>query len=295
MSADFLSNECCFPEELADAAEWLASHGVQADADEGSVAEIAVFADEDDIYYVRKASEFSAASLSDMRRTLAELGAPCDLYSMAELDSCDLHRYRLILLPNADEISSARMEKLRALQVAGASVLWMYAPNYAKEGVRDVAHISETVGMTVVESKNCQGCFVYDGWMFDHDASPPYFAIEDENTIPFAWFEDVTVAMAATKDYRSIYVAMPFIPSAALREVVHRLGIFLYSENPHIYTYVTAKSIGVYNATDGQATVHVPQDGVYRDLLTEDCFTAMSGELVLPPRNLRAYLLRREI
>ena len=258
----------------------------QSAAEGESVAEIAVIVGTD-----CEAAASKTVSMSDMRRSLAELGAPHDLYSVAEADTCDLARYRLIVMLSADEILPARMAQLRDLQAAGVAVLWLHAPNCGKQGACSAEGISRTVGMNVVESAGCRGCFVYDGWMFNLGGKAPYFAIEDENAIPFAWFEDVSTAMAATKDYRSIYAAVPFIPSAVLREVAKRLGIFLYSEDPHVYVYANAGSIGVYNDTEHAVTVRVKWDGTYRDMLTDTCFTAESGQLRLPPRDLRAYLL----
>ena len=61
-----------------------------------------------------------------------------------------------------------------------------------------------------------------------------------------------------------------------------------------MYTYVNADAVCVYNATDGDAVVFVPDDGVYTDQITKETFTAIGGKIQLPQRKLRAYLLTRE-
>ena len=84
---------------------------------------------------------------------------------------------------------------------------------------------------------------------------------------------------------------MPYLPSSVLGGILDRKGNFRYSRNPHVYTYVNAGAVGVYNATQEDATVFVPEDGTYTDKLTGSEFCATGGKLRLPFRDFRAYLL----
>ncbi len=280
--------------EMMDAIEKMISlHQTFSGKEKRSIAQIAVYAEGESMYHVRKSSKIATICLSDMRRSFAEMGAPYDLYSIEDLDACDSGQYRLIILLNAYEIPTARRKKIRELQNDGAAILWMYAPDYAHDRKNSVRKISDAVGMNVAECDNSHGGLVYGGTVTENKVAAPYFSIEDQNTISYAYFEDGTAAVAATKDGSSIYAAVPFIPSQLLRDLVREKGIFVYSTNPYIYTYVNADAICVYNASAVDAVLFVPADGVYVDQITNETFTAECGILRLPLRELRAYLLMR--
>ena len=68
----------------------------------------------------------------------------------------------------------------------------------------------------------------------------------------------------------------------------------MYSRDARVYTYPTEAYVGVYNATDGDATVYLPEDGIYRDLIEDGLYTCKEGKLCLPQKPIRAYLLVKE-
>lgn len=237
-----------------------------------SVARVAVFAEGEAMYHVRKSSKIATVTLSDMRRSLAEMGAPYDLYSIADLPVCK--DYDLIVMLNQYALTDARRELL-----SDKNVLWLYAPDVVN------GKISQTVGMKVTQTDTCPGGLVYNGKVTENQVAAPYFMIEEGE--PLAYYENGKVAVA--RQGKSVYAAVPFIPSDLLRDIVRDCGIPLYSEDPLVYTYVNAGAVGVYNATEGEATVLL-EDGEYVDVLTDQRFTAKNGRLTLPVRALRAYL-----
>lgn len=272
----------------------ISLHERLADRSKKSVAQVAVYAEGESMYRVRKTSRLATVCLSDMRRSLAEAGVPYDLYSIADVERCDPKQYKLMILLNAYDIPKTRMKQIRALQSQGTAVIWVYAPDYAGEGENSTQRLLRAVEMCVAQSEQSHGGLVYKDRVTENTLAAPYFSIEDDAAIPYARFEDGAVAVARTRDGRSIYAAVPFIPSALLRDLAREQGIFVYSNDPQVYTYVNADAIGVYNATDQDATVCVLQDGAYVDQITNEVFTATDGELRLPLRKLRAYLLIRQ-
>ena len=90
---------------------------------------------------------------------------------------------------------------------------------------------------------------------------------------------------------RCIYAAVYWLPSVLLRRLLEESGIFLYSREPLVYTYANRAFLGVYNATDVDAAVSVPEDGTWRDMISGETFRSENGTLTLPRRELRAYLL----
>lgn len=268
---------------------------VLADKNKESVAEIAVYAEGESMYHVRKSSDIATVCLSDMRRSFAEMGAPYDIYSIADIDLCDCNKYKLIIILDSYDISIERMQKIRDLQKNGVSVLWMYAPDYARDGVNDVSRISKAVQMSVSSFDIPYNGLVYNGNVTPNRVAAPYFAIDETDAVkPLARYDDGKVAIASTKDGKNIYAAVPFVPSDVLRDIAKTLGVFVYSENPKVYTYVNADVISVYNATEGDASIFVKSDGVYRDLIEGGVYKSADGVLTLPIKSIRAYMLVKE-
>lgn len=102
----------------------IALHGELINLSKESVAQIAVYAEGEALYHVRKSAKLANESLSKMLRTFAEMGAPYDIYSVGDLDACSPERYRMILLIDEFDIPQKRMETIRRLQREGVTVVW---------------------------------------------------------------------------------------------------------------------------------------------------------------------------
>ena len=269
----------------------IALHGELSNLSKDSVAQIAVYAEGEALYHVRKSAKLANESLSKMLRTFAEMGAPYDIYSVGDLDACSPERYRMILLIDEFDIPQKRMETIRRLQREGVTVVWFYAPDYAHGAENDVRRITRATGIGVQESGQSHGGLVAHGKVTENVLAAPYFSVADEKAVPIGFFEDGAVAVAGNADETVFYSAVPYLPSSVLGGILDRKGNFRYSRNPHVYTYINAGAVGVYNATQEDATVFVPEDGTYTDNLTGSEFCATGGKLRLPFRDFRAYLL----
>lgn len=258
--------------------------------------DIAVIAEGESMYRARKASRLASKSLSDVKRALSECGCCYDLYSVCDLSLPQIEDYKLILFLNQYEITDNTKALVQRLLDRGKSVVWLYAPDYANGGDCDAKRIAACTGIKVTESNTPHGGMVVDGTVTTYEFMAPYFAVNDEKADTLAVFEDGAVAAAAKKasNGRSVYVATPDLPSALLRTVAEQAGAFVYSRDPLVYTYPTEVFVGVYNATAGDATVYLPEDGVYRDLIENGAYKCQNGKLCLPPKPIRAYLLIKE-
>ena len=263
-------------------------HTELENTDKGSVAKIAVFAEGEALNRVRKNSMLTDITLSKIRRAFAEMGAPYALYSVIDLDTLPENEFSFIILLDCYDMPKERIEKVKALMANGVTVLSVYAPNYAKNGRCKVENITAVTGISVKESHTSHGELLADG----HNPTleeAPYFEIDDNTAEPLLYYKDGTVA--AARKGNSVYAATPYVPSAFLRELARKSGAFIYSESPKVYTYVNRGAIGVYNATDADAVISVPESGVYSDKILDTDFIATDGYLTLPKRALNAYLL----
>lgn len=265
--------------------------------DKGSAAEIAVFAEGESMYHVRKASPIATGCLSAIRRTLAETGAPYDLYSIADIALTDVGRYKFFIFVNQYDISEKELGFIRERCMrAGKTVLWLLAPDYAKNNGCDASRIGRITGINVADGAISHGSLVFDGEKYPGPASAPYFEIDDPGAKPTARFEDGKTAVAETSEngYRSVYSAAYNLPSALLRKLAYESGVFVYSDNPRVYTYANKAFLGVYNASGSDAEINVKAGGIYRDLIIGGEFRAENGRLTLPERDIHAYLLIRK-
>ena len=268
-----------------------------SDSDKHSIAEIAVFAEGESMYRVRKSSPIASGCLGTILRTMAECGAPFDLYTISDIMLPQISRYSFYIFINEYDIPDARKEQIRSICAqSGKTVLWLYAPDYAHNGENKPENIAAVAGIPVMASDVPHGAFIYEDTPYSGCTCAPFFSIPASGAKPLAYWEDGTIAAAETmlSGCRSIYAAAYHLPSTFLRQLLKESGVFLYSENPQVFTYANSAFLGVYHAGDFTAEIHVRKDGGYRDLISGAYFRADDGMLRLPPRTLRAYLLASE-
>ena len=263
-----------------------------------SAAEVAVFAEGGaSMYRVRKSAPIASACLNGFRRTLAEAGAPYDLYSTFDLHSLPgLDRYRFYIFLNAYEISKETRRALSEIcEKDGKTVLWLYAPDYAADAENAASRMTAVTGIRTEESPSSCGKLVWDGQPL-FDAAEPNFIVTDPDAEILARYENGLPAIAEkTLDgWNSVYSALYRLPTSLLTALYRKHGVFVYSDNPRVYTYVNSAMLGVYNAADADAEISVPADGVYRDRIGGGTYASENGVLRLPQKALRAYLLVRE-
>ena len=261
-----------------------------------SVAQVAVFAEGESMYRVRKSSPIASECLSDFRRMMAESGAPYDLYSISDLSDPVMDRYSFYIFLNQYELTEATRRQIESVcRQQGKTILWLYAPDYAAFGENSASRIAAVTGISAIESVKDPGRLMWENKP-SFAAPAPHFVIQDDDARVIARFEDGSAAVAEKKanGCRSIYAALHRLPSGLLRQLLKESGIFLYSEEPLFYTYANSAFIGAYNATDEGAILHVPEDGTYSDLIGGEIYPSENGRLRLPKRDLRAFLLMKQ-
>lgn len=264
------------------------------DKDRTTAAKIAVFAEGNAMYRVRKTSRLSSLCLSAVRRPLAEMGAPYDIYSIADVALDTIAQYDLLIFLNQYDVSPELKETIRR-QSHGKTILWLYAPGYATDGENSVANIAALTGITVAESREAHGAMLHADTAVQSVPAAPYFHVTDTDATPLAYHEDGTVAAACKEmaDCRHIYCSQCTPSSAFLRDVARDAGVFVYSDHPQVYVFACHAFIGVYNGTEEDMVIRVPDEGDYVDLITGDRYATADGTITLPKRPLRAFMLER--
>ena len=261
------------------------------------VGDLAVFAEGNSLYRVRKTSRVGLRALDHILRVLAESGVGYHVYSIMDLALPEIDDYKAYLFVNQYDIPAERKTILtERLRKRGKTAIWLYAPNYATDGANSVENISAWTGIKAVESSVSHGGIMFNGNTTVYDVEGPYFSIADEHATPLAYYQDGTVAAAYKRmdGYTSVYVSTCNLPSALLREIARLAGCFIYSENERVYAYPNSASLGVYNASGTDAIVAVQQDGVYEDLIEHARYESKGGKLVLPQKTINAFLLVKD-
>lgn len=265
-------------------------------ADTKSAAEIAVFAEGEVMYKVRKSSNLPTLCLSNIRRTLAQCGAPYDLYTIEDLPKVNLAPYKLFLFVNQYELSDlVRRYIAEHIETTEKTVLWLYAPGYIRDGKQCVTHIRDVTGMHVVTSDTPHGNLCWGQEHLSFDIAQPYFCIDDPRTAALAHYEDGAVAVAYRDNDagRCVYAATCNLPSGLLREIAVLAGVHIYSSCDKVYTYINSATVGIYNASGQDAQIQLMQDGIYQDLLRGGRYECKNGCITIPDDSFHGCLLQK--
>ncbi len=255
-----------------------------------SVADVAVFFEGESMYRVRKSSKLASIALSDIRRTLAGCGAAYDMYSISDLSFESIDKYKVYMFVNQYDITEENKKRIEEkCKCANKTVIWLYAPDYALD--KNVENVFKMTGIKVLESK-----ISYDENITNYNVKPPYFEVDDKDTIPIEYFEDgkVAVAYKEIRGVKNVYAATPCISSSVLREILKIAGVFIYSENENVYTYANSNTLGVFNATKNDVVINAEKDGIYEDLISKELFICEKGKIILPKKEINAFLLKKK-
>ena len=255
-----------------------------------STAEIAVFAEGKSMYRVRKNAGLATTCLSDFRRTLAECGAPYDIYSISDIHTLDTSGFKLFIFLNQYDISDEDRTKITSvLSQSGKHALWMYGADYATNCSLDVNNILQISGIRVKESEKTHGSICYGDALYSYQTAAPYFSVSDDDATPLAYFDDGEIAVA--RKGNAFYCSTCNIPATLLREVARLSGVFIYSEENKLYVYPNSTTVGVYNATGKTVQISVPSDGVYVDMISGVELISNEGEITIQNKSINAHLL----
>lgn len=184
-----------------------------------SVAEVAMFVDSDSLFYLDGLAANYNDYLINQRVSLAKMGAPFDVYSLADLATVDLSRYKMILFPNLFVVD-AEKRKLLTDRVcrSGRMVVWGYAPGIISDGRYDPSGVERLTG------------------------------------IPYGT-EKLTIRPMG--DWVSVFAPRPNVAAQTLRELAEKAGIHLYCQAGQVI-YVNSRLLAFHTATPGQYTIRLP-------------------------------------
>lgn len=208
-----------------------------------SVAQIAVFVDSESFFYLDGNAPFYNDLLYRQRFGLARMGAPYDVYTLSDLTSVELSRYRMLIFPNLFVVNAPTRELLRnRVCTNGRTIVWVYAPGIICDGRYDPSAVESLTGV-------------------------PFNAAE------------LTVRNFDT--WRSVFVPKPNISAQTLRELARQAGVHIYCERDEVL-YVNNRFVALHSATPGRKTILLPRSfGTIRELFTDEVVGTHSNEIIV--------------
>lgn len=194
--------------------------GALADRDDARTAEVAVLADPESMYYLDSRWPLLDDLLSRQRHGLGRMGAPYEVYSLADLATLDLARHKLVVLPNLFVVDEGKLHWLREkVCTGGKTVVWVYAPGIITNGRYDPGHVERLAG------------------------------------IPYGVKELRRRQMAG---FTSVLAPRPNLPAAVLRGLAAEAGVHIYSqaEEP---LFASRRLLALHSAAGGERHVVLPR------------------------------------
>lgn len=184
------------------------------------VAQVAVFADPESMYYVDGSSPILAELLYRQRAGLARMGAPFEMYSLTDLAKVDLSRFRLVLFPNLFVVDDSRLRLLREKVCCdNRTVVWVYAPGIIRNGSYDEANVEKLTG------------------------------------IPFG---TPGVSRRMMDGWKSIYVDKPNLPAGLLKTLAREAGVHIYSETEEPL-WANSRFVALHTQQGGMRRITLPK------------------------------------
>lgn len=186
----------------------------------GPAAEVAVLVDAESMVYVDGMASILPEFLYRQRAGLARMGAPYEVFSVADLATLDLSKHKLILLPNLFVVDAAKRDLLRKKVCRGdKTVVWVYAPGVIADGVYDRANIEKLTGIR----------------------------------------PDVTELTERKMDgWTSVFAPKPNLPSTTLRKLARDAGVHIYSDAPEPL-YANEHLLAAHSLKGGKRTFELPR------------------------------------
>jgi hypothetical protein len=184
-----------------------------------SVSEIAVLVDARSLVYLDGDAPVVDDLYSRQRAGLGRVGAPCDVFSMADLELVDWTRYRLVLIPALYEMDDEREALLRTrLMNGGRTLVWVDAPGIMRNGRYDPDAVERLTGLP----------YGPEG-MRERDMG----------------------------NWRSVFCARPNIDRETLVRLADAAGVHRYTDTPEP-VYACSRLLALHTLSGGERALRLP-------------------------------------
>lgn len=213
-----------------------------------SVAEVALVIDNRCFKYIREGSGIKWDLIRWNLLNLGNAGIPFDIYNVSDIDKVDFGQYKMVVLTDLFEISEQTKDIINE-KLKSVYKVWLYAPNYIKNGALSVDGISEVIGMKCAKynSEENESVTIFGEELVSSKNRSDMFEITDDAEVLGTYTNSGKIAVAK-KDF-NIYSSMAKLSSNVWRELAKVAGVHLYTDgngaliiNNQFVCYQNAKS-----------------------------------------------------
>jgi hypothetical protein len=246
--------------------------------DRSGCAEIAVLIDDEGFLYENIYNSLDMPLVYQQRVWgLPRLGAPADYYILQDMIQGRVPPHKLYIFLNPFRLDNQRRAALaQQLRRDGRVALWIYAPGYLNEDAA-LEHMTDLTGFRfgkgeqpwVVRMNISNFChpitqnLPQDLYWGTNSILSPIFHLEDPEAetlgqIVYSQGRCLPgIGVKAFRDWTSVYVGVPDIPSPVLRGIARFAGVHLYSEDGDVL-YATRQLLGIHTIGGGQRDLKLP-------------------------------------
>jgi hypothetical protein len=266
-----------------------------ADLDVRRNAEICVLIDEETPHHLKPGVELlNPLRYAQVMYHLCRIGAPFDLRLHNDLERSDVPDYRLYLFLDTLYLTGRERELLRrVVHRRGKTALWVFAPGIIGDDGLRIEHVAELTGMRVKMAlrgdwgdggplQQCLADFehpitrgIRPGTVFGTDAAiGPMVFVDDPDArvlgklLPLHEREGPPgFAVKQLTQGKSIFCAVPNLPSDLLRNIARFAGCHVYADEDDV-VYANSRFLAIHALRGGQKRIRLRQRTDVYDALT---------------------------
>lgn len=213
-----------------------------------SVAEIAFIIDNRCFKYMHEGSDIKWDLIRWNLFNLGIAGIPFDIYNACDIEKIDFSQYKMVVFSDLFEINE-KTKRIIDERLNSTYKVWLYAPNYIKDGKFDINGISEVIQMELVPHKTdkTETVSAFGEEFTSSKELSDLFEVRGNAEILGTYKSSGKTAIA--ENNYNIYSSVPKLPSKAWRNLAQKAGVHLYTNgdgaliiNSQFVCYQNAKS-----------------------------------------------------
>jgi len=245
--------------------------------DNASVAEVAIIADLESVYYNRINTTDIDLLLDANVQEWTHCATPFDVLLVNDLKNPKVRDYKVYVIANMVYVTPEKEALIRKLQEAGKTIVWLYAPGYLTPAGHSAADIQKLTGFAVKEAFVPQ-----DGravQLNGREMVPmsryrmnPSFAIDDKaaQVLGYRKADKTEVTFASKKSGNSMayYSTTGFLSRDAWKAIFKAGGVHCYENSGTAVVWASNSFISI-NGKQGKYTLTLPRPRKVTQLLPD--------------------------
>ncbi|MGI6636430.1 MAG: hypothetical protein ACOX7B_14880 [Christensenellales bacterium] len=262
-----------------------------------SNAQVAFLVDEESHRHISKNNLLHRWCVEEQLEPLGRIGCMIDYYATDDLllPHFPREQYKLYIFPDLVAPTEGIRKAIATLRAQGASMLFLYAPGFLRDGVADPIYMKELTGLDLIVFDGKQGySFAPSGAYNDNgmgrvfggmmDSMQPTIIAEEpsQNIIAKGLVNEKAHMIVKDRVYGGFdaWAAQGPLPEYILRPLARHAGAFIWQEDS-LPVYTNSRMVSLFDHQGGFRELRVPwHSGRITELYTGETHQICEGEPV---------------